>query len=57
MTQPFDIFFKLKLKKAIDCLNIFSSVSGLCLNIKKCVLFPLKICNYNNILTGRLFKY
>ncbi len=39
-----------EIKKAIDCLNIFSSVSGVCLNINKCVLFPLKICNYNNIL-------
>ncbi len=39
-----------EIKKAIDCLNIFSILSGLCLNINKCVLFPLKICNYNNIL-------
>lgn len=39
-----------EIKKAIDCLNIFSSVSVLCLNIKKCVLFPLNICNYNNLL-------
>ncbi len=39
-----------EIKKAIDCLNIFSSVSGVRLNIMKCVLFPLKICNYNNIL-------
>lgn len=31
-----------EIKKAIECLSIFSSVSGLCLNIKKCVLFPLK---------------
>ncbi len=39
-----------EIKKAIDCLNIFSILSGLCLNINKCVLFPLKICNYNSIL-------
>lgn len=36
-------------KKAIDCLNEFSFVSGLSLNIKKCELFSLKDCDLDEI--------
>lgn len=49
-TALFFFLNETEIKKAIECLNIFSSVSGLCLNIKKCVLFPLKTCKHNNIL-------
>lgn len=38
------IFLKneMQVKKVINCLNVFSEVSGLSLNLKKCTLFPLK---------------
>ena len=40
-----------QIPKAIECLQTFSDVSGLCVNIKKCELFSLK----GNILEGTIF--
>jgi len=39
----------LEIKRVIDCLNSFSLVSGLKLNLNKCELFPLKNCELLDI--------
>ncbi len=39
----------LEVKNVIDCLNKFSLVSGLKLNLNKCELFPLKNCQFIDI--------
>jgi hypothetical protein len=36
-----------EVKKAIECINAFTHVSGLSLNIRKCELFALKRCDLN----------
>ena len=38
-----------EVKKAIECINAFSRVSGLSLNIRKCELFALKRCDLNSV--------
>ncbi len=45
------IFLKDKsiVKKALKIISVFSGASGLCLNFKKCELFPLFSCNEENI--------
>lgn len=38
-----------EVRKAIECINAFSHVSGLSLNIRKCELFALKRCDLNSV--------
>ncbi len=35
-----------EVNKAVDCINDFSFVSGLCMNLSKSVIFPLKTAIY-----------
>ena len=39
---------EMQIKKFINCLNLFSKVTGLTLNIKKCTRFPLKDGNIHS---------
>ncbi len=38
-----------EVNKAVACINDFSFISGLCMNLSKSVIFPLKKCNLSNI--------
>uniref|UniRef100_A0A9J8ACX2 Reverse transcriptase domain-containing protein n=1 Tax=Cyprinus carpio carpio TaxID=630221 RepID=A0A9J8ACX2_CYPCA len=38
-----------QIQSAVKIIEVFSSASGLCLNLQKCELFALKSCHYRNI--------
>jgi predicted transcriptional regulator YheO len=48
-SSPFILKDHNEVTKAIACINAFTHVSGLSLNIRKCELFVLKRCDLNSV--------
>lgn len=49
MTPPFFLRDANQIPVAFDIINLFSKAAGLCLNIKKCELLPIKDCDLHTI--------